>query len=276
MKERFCELCNGEATLYCVSDLAFLCLNCDARVHQANFLVARHVRRTICCKCKDFDGNSISGVGSRRHIEPICPSCLSEVVDSDHNNNNSSCTSSSTCISSANHSSDQRNSSKIVFSTDEALFLPINFSGEVSTKKKKKNRKIAETRSLNMDFKEEDILVNWYRKLGVKCNKSYITLALQAFAICLQKTTNLPFRVSLASSLWLSLKLTMEIPAVATCQNLKKLEKISGVPAKLILLAEKKISIALKKNEGALKKYEGGKLSKLDQMQEGWAECSDD
>ncbi|PIA43719.1 hypothetical protein AQUCO_01800045v1 [Aquilegia coerulea] len=272
MKGRLCELCNGEAWLYCVSDSAFLCLNCDARVHQANFLVARHVRRTICCKCKYFDGNSISGVGFRRHIEPICQSCLSNCSS----DSNSSCTSSSTTciISSVNQSSNQLNSSsKIVFSGGNP-FLPTKYSDEVSKnnkKKKKKNRKIVETRSLNVDFKEEDILVNWYRKLGVKCNSNIsITLALHAISICLQKFTNLPFRVSLASSLWLSLKLAKEKPAVATCQNLKKLEQISGVPAKLIILAEKKISIVLKKNEGK-------SSSKLDDddLQEGWAECSD-
>ncbi|KAM7253725.1 hypothetical protein ACFE04_031407 [Oxalis oulophora] len=54
-----CELCNNAASLYCEADNAFLCKSCDAKVHQANFLVARHIRHVIT-KSKafyDFDLN---------------------------------------------------------------------------------------------------------------------------------------------------------------------------------------------------------------------------
>ncbi|CAM8895365.1 unnamed protein product [Rhodiola kirilowii] len=39
-----CELCKLPATLYCGSDQANLCASCDLRVHEANFIVARHSR----------------------------------------------------------------------------------------------------------------------------------------------------------------------------------------------------------------------------------------
>ncbi|CAA6671140.1 unnamed protein product [Spirodela intermedia] len=45
---RACELCEGEAAVHCESDSAFLCWACDAAVHGANFLVARHRRRSRC------------------------------------------------------------------------------------------------------------------------------------------------------------------------------------------------------------------------------------
>ncbi|KAL6888437.1 hypothetical protein ACP4OV_009463 [Aristida adscensionis] len=42
-----CELCGGAAAVHCAADAAFLCLRCDARVHGANFLASRHLRRRI-------------------------------------------------------------------------------------------------------------------------------------------------------------------------------------------------------------------------------------
>ncbi|KAK1309370.1 putative zinc finger protein CONSTANS-LIKE 11 [Acorus calamus] len=51
MKE--CELCKGTARIYCESDSASLCWDCDARVHGANFLVERHCRRLLCQACQE-------------------------------------------------------------------------------------------------------------------------------------------------------------------------------------------------------------------------------
>ncbi|KAK1304394.1 putative zinc finger protein CONSTANS-LIKE 11 [Acorus calamus] len=51
MKE--CELCRGTARMYCESDSASLCWDCDARVHGANFLVAKHCRRLLCQSCQE-------------------------------------------------------------------------------------------------------------------------------------------------------------------------------------------------------------------------------
>ncbi|XP_031476121.1 zinc finger protein CONSTANS-LIKE 2 [Nymphaea colorata] len=50
MKE--CELCQRPARMYCESDQASLCWTCDAKVHSANFLVARHTRSLLCQACQ--------------------------------------------------------------------------------------------------------------------------------------------------------------------------------------------------------------------------------
>lgn len=42
-----CELCGGAAAVHCAADSAFLCPRCDAKVHGANFLASRHVRRRL-------------------------------------------------------------------------------------------------------------------------------------------------------------------------------------------------------------------------------------
>ncbi|KAI9094160.1 hypothetical protein K1719_026742 [Acacia pycnantha] len=47
-----CELCRMPARTYCESDLASLCWDCDAKVHGANFLVARHSRTLLCHACQ--------------------------------------------------------------------------------------------------------------------------------------------------------------------------------------------------------------------------------
>ncbi|TQD90648.1 hypothetical protein C1H46_023795 [Malus baccata] len=73
---RACELCDREASFYCPSDSTFLCSRCDARVHQANFLVACHVRHLLCFSCSpeifsgDCDGNAVSSSSD-------CSACIS-------------------------------------------------------------------------------------------------------------------------------------------------------------------------------------------------------
>ncbi|XWS19505.1 hypothetical protein CRYUN_Cryun31cG0021800 [Craigia yunnanensis] len=47
-----CELCNSLAKVYCESDQAILCWDCDSRVHGANFLVAKHLRTLLCHLCQ--------------------------------------------------------------------------------------------------------------------------------------------------------------------------------------------------------------------------------
>lgn len=47
-----CELCNSVAKMYCESDQAILCWDCDSRVHSANFLVAKHLRTLLCHLCQ--------------------------------------------------------------------------------------------------------------------------------------------------------------------------------------------------------------------------------
>ncbi|XP_022723735.1 uncharacterized protein LOC111280525 [Durio zibethinus] len=52
MKMKKCELCNFVAKIYCESDQAILCWDCDSRVHGANFLVAKHLRALLCHLCQ--------------------------------------------------------------------------------------------------------------------------------------------------------------------------------------------------------------------------------
>lgn len=49
---KHCELCKEIARTYCESDRASLCWSCDAKVHSANFLVARHSRSVLCHTCQ--------------------------------------------------------------------------------------------------------------------------------------------------------------------------------------------------------------------------------
>lgn len=49
---KHCELCKEIARTYCESDRASLCWSCDAKVHSANFLVARHSRSVLCHACQ--------------------------------------------------------------------------------------------------------------------------------------------------------------------------------------------------------------------------------
>ncbi|PIA50774.1 hypothetical protein AQUCO_01200193v1 [Aquilegia coerulea] len=73
MSTIFCELCSSKASLYCEADDAFLCRNCDKKVHGANFLAFRHVRYLLCSSCQNltvlyFSGSSfgmVLGAGRR-------------------------------------------------------------------------------------------------------------------------------------------------------------------------------------------------------------------
>lgn len=56
-----CELCGKRAALYCPADDAFLCSGCDRRVHTANFLALRHVRRIFCQACRSFTQRYVVG-----------------------------------------------------------------------------------------------------------------------------------------------------------------------------------------------------------------------
>ncbi|KAI4299260.1 hypothetical protein L6164_032737 [Bauhinia variegata] len=49
-----CELCSSPAKLFCESDQACLCWECDARVHGANFLVTKHSRTLLCHVCQSL------------------------------------------------------------------------------------------------------------------------------------------------------------------------------------------------------------------------------
>ncbi|KAL8107848.1 hypothetical protein AgCh_024306 [Apium graveolens] len=78
-----CELCNSIARMFCESDQASLCWDCDAKVHSANFLVAKHSRTLLCQSCQALT----PWTGSGPKLGPtlsVCESCVHE--SSSHSN----------------------------------------------------------------------------------------------------------------------------------------------------------------------------------------------
>ncbi|KAK8954458.1 putative zinc finger protein CONSTANS-LIKE 11 [Platanthera zijinensis] len=66
-----CDLCDRAASIFCESDQANLCWECDAQVHGANFLVARHTRVLLCRRCQAQTPWKASG----QMLSPIFSSC---------------------------------------------------------------------------------------------------------------------------------------------------------------------------------------------------------
>ncbi|KAI3455729.1 hypothetical protein Pfo_012392 [Paulownia fortunei] len=248
MKLRPCELCNAEAAVFCSSDAAFLCWSCDAKVHEANFLVARHVRQSVCSNCKNFTGHGISGVGSQP-FPATCPSCPPASAEEDLDSLYSS--SSSVCISSTTSPAKEYSGGR----RDAGGF---DSSSSVTSGKRQRASK-----SRVDYFKAEGIFVDWCGKLGVGVDVA-VRMACRALRVRLDRWTVLPFRVCLAASMWLGLRLSGE-KSVLTWQVLKRLEQISGVPAKVILAAESKLERGLR----------GGRQEhrRRLELEEGWAEC---
>ncbi|PON53183.1 B-box-type zinc finger [Parasponia andersonii] len=273
---KVCELCSEEASLYCHADSAFLCRSCDADVHGANFLVARHVRRTICSSCFAFDGSFVSGAAyRRRNRSELCRVCSSE-------NSSLSSDSPSICVSSTTSESKRRrvedrvvmkerigSSSSVTDLSGEEVTAPVRFAGEVSsektkTKKEKETDPIGPRRLTSVDEKAEGIFGNWCRELGLDDNCEVVALALHALGFCVARSRVLPFRVSLAASFWYGLRACGEKSAARTFHGLRRLQEVSGVPAKLIVAVEFKLAEELRVR----------KTRRHDDLEEGWAECS--
>ncbi|KAG6722424.1 hypothetical protein I3842_03G158900 [Carya illinoinensis] len=70
-----CELCKAPARTYCESDEASLCWDCDAKVHGANFLVARHSRTLLCHACQSQTPWRASGA-KLGHTVSVCEGCV--------------------------------------------------------------------------------------------------------------------------------------------------------------------------------------------------------
>ncbi|XP_019194294.1 PREDICTED: B-box zinc finger protein 32-like [Ipomoea nil] len=253
-----CELCKGEAAVCCPSDSAFLCWSCDAKVHQANFLVARHLRFTVCGGCKSVTGNRVSGV-REGPFSDLCRSCSPSPVD-EEGEDLDALSSSSTCVSSA-HSSCSRKSGRSSEWSDSAG----GFSAAAAEKKSQKRPPPPRgARSEAFDPVAEGIFVNWCARLGIGGgeDKHVTRKARGAFRLCLAHMTALPYRVSLAASLWFGLRRCPGKPG-HTWRALRRLEQISGVPAKLIASAESKLHVVEK----------AGK-QRRQWLTEGWGECS--
>ncbi|KAJ8616963.1 hypothetical protein MRB53_013149 [Persea americana] len=236
-KPRVCELCSAEAALYCASDAAYLCWSCDAGVHKANFLVARHVRRTLCVRCGKFDGRLLSGA-ALRPIRPLCRGCCSPKISDPCKSSPSSCSSSLSC------------SSDCVWSTEKT-------GGRVRFR----------TGPSEPDYaRAEGILVIWGRRLGLRSRRGWLALALRAVAACVRRFPVLPMRVRLACSLWLAGN-ACEPRGLSTWQ-LSRLEECSRVPRKLIRLGEAKLARAVRVRDDDDDDDE-------EEEEEEWAECSD-
>lgn len=75
MMKRKCELCSNLAKIFCESDQANLCYECDSKIHGANFLVAKHSRTLLCHVCQ----SPTLWTGSGPKFGPtlsVCPACL--------------------------------------------------------------------------------------------------------------------------------------------------------------------------------------------------------
>ncbi|KAL8467850.1 hypothetical protein ACS0TY_031190 [Phlomoides rotata] len=70
-----CELCKKVARMYCDSDQASLCWDCDYRVHTANFIVSKHTRTLLCRTCQSLTPWTGSGSKLGPTIS-LCNACL--------------------------------------------------------------------------------------------------------------------------------------------------------------------------------------------------------
>ncbi|KAF2305045.1 hypothetical protein GH714_001314 [Hevea brasiliensis] len=61
--------------MYCESDQANLCWDCDAKVHGANFLVAKHSRTLLCHLCQSFTPWTASGPKLSLTVS-VCENCV--------------------------------------------------------------------------------------------------------------------------------------------------------------------------------------------------------
>ncbi|GLJ15783.1 hypothetical protein SUGI_0260010 [Cryptomeria japonica] len=177
-KRMRCELCSKESALRCEADCANLCWECDAQVHSANFLVARHLRIVLCCRCHGQTRKAICGACPQAEFS-LCRAC-SELGDSKQ----------------------------------------------------------------NADMKVLSVLKRWYRALNLS-SSSTVSLAMYFVEKGRLKLGNLfrqKMRVYLAAALW---------SAATVCENegslpcLKRVEECTGIPVKLIVLAESRLCSSL-------------------------------
>nr|XP_011460325.1 PREDICTED: B-box zinc finger protein 21-like [Fragaria vesca subsp. vesca] len=72
-----CELCDSAAKMYCESDQASLCWDCDIKVHGANFLVAKHSRTLLCHVCQSLTPWNACGPKLGPNTVSVCENCVS-------------------------------------------------------------------------------------------------------------------------------------------------------------------------------------------------------
>ncbi|OWM69506.1 B-box zinc finger protein 32 [Punica granatum] len=278
MKGRVCELCGADASLYCSSDSAFLCFRCDADVHGANFLVARHIRHSVCSSCGSLAETRFSGSGVA-HRTIVCKSCSGErplppADDSDCLSSESDCVSWTGSAAAAAPAkirrpgcNRRRELERVSFSSsltetsgkDDSARLP---SGEVSSPAARIGRK-SSLAVARIDARAEGILGIWRQRLGLS-DGSVVDRASRALGLCGGEMTALPLRVLLAAAFWLGLRMSRARKDATWQVLIRRLEEVSGVPAKLIVAAAAKLARACR----ARRKLGG------DDPEEGCAECS--
>ncbi|XP_010525560.1 PREDICTED: zinc finger protein CONSTANS-LIKE 4 [Tarenaya hassleriana] len=72
MASKLCDSCkSATAAIYCRQDAAFLCVNCDSKVHAANKLASRHARVWVCEVCEQAP----SYVTCKADAAALCVTC---------------------------------------------------------------------------------------------------------------------------------------------------------------------------------------------------------
>ncbi|GMJ11127.1 B-box domain protein 5, CONSTANS-like 4 [Hibiscus trionum] len=72
MASKLCDSCkSATATLFCRPDSAFLCSNCDSKIHAANKLASRHARVLVCEVCEQAPAH----VTCKADAAALCVTC---------------------------------------------------------------------------------------------------------------------------------------------------------------------------------------------------------
>ncbi|WCJ37661.1 B-box type zinc finger family protein [Euphorbia peplus] len=141
-----CELCKFRATTYCDSDDAHLCWSCDALVHGANFLVARHSRTLLCRKCHSPTPWKASGP----HLAPTLSFCHACTTTHRHLNH---------------HQSEAHNQDFTTAASSTSSPPPSSSSSScTSTKSMKRTRETSCSTHLNTPFQKNDIYRSFSRR----------------------------------------------------------------------------------------------------------------
>ncbi|KAL2476163.1 B box-type domain-containing protein [Abeliophyllum distichum] len=85
MSNKGCELCSNPARMFCESDQASLCWDCDEKVHGANFLVAKHSRSLLCHVCQSPTSWKAAGLKLGPTVS-ICHTCAESQVTTQRRN----------------------------------------------------------------------------------------------------------------------------------------------------------------------------------------------
>ncbi|WOK95005.1 hypothetical protein Cni_G03710 [Canna indica] len=218
---QLCALCGAAAFLYCDSDVAFLCWACDAAVHGANFLVARHVRLVACNACLSIDADRcVTGAGSPPSTS-LCRSCSQPSPPPPPRRAESSSPSSS-----SRH-------------TAEPSAAP-----RPAPRRRKCSQKARPRYPHMRAFLELESLS---RRMGLRSERGFAATAMRALAACGSAIDALPERVAHVAALWYAIKLfarRKKLGRSSIVEALRRLVARSRVPARLIVMAESKIARA--------------------------------